>query len=434
MRKIVRFFSRPGVFIGIVGVLVLFGGVSLWRGMVVSPGNIVAQNSGAQARPAVLAEPAGDPRTGVSRARINMVDLAYEEPFEMHLEDAVKQADFALVQAMLRSNMPLDDAVMEKAELRHSEDGPYHFQRIRLNVGADPLPFITTLHESLRAWAENAEVTRAGDALPNARGELWTITVNDIVTHELALASGPSSRPGTAEGGPGRVLRRREHGGAARLAIVIDDIGEDMAAARTLAHLPYPVTFAVWPRSSNARKAAELGHAAGRDIIIHQPTEPMKYPEVNPGPGALFTSLTDQEIEARVTDSLTRVPHSIGMNNHMGSRFTRDRRAAAAMVRPLKNHGFFVLDSVTHPGSVLYAEASRLGIPVLKRDVFLDAEPGKENVARQLRKAENIALVTGSAVAIGHPLPYTLAALKEWEAERNTQIELVKLSDLLFAP
>ena len=104
------------------------------------------------------------------------------------------------------------------------------------------------------------------------------------------------------------------------------------------------------------------------------------------------------------------------------------------MVHPLKEHGFFILDSMTHPGSILYSEAERAGIPNIKRDIFLDAVQSKENVLRQLRKAENIALVTGSAVAIGHPLPATLAGLKEWDALRNTQVDIVRLTDLLSLP
>lgn len=424
MRKLLRFFSRPDVFIALVGIIVCLGAVGLWGGMVVSPAKT----------PSVASREGARDSTTITRALLSMANLAYEEPFAAHLEDAVRQADFALVQAMLRGNLLLEDAVVQKVELRHSEEGPFHFQRIRLAVGADSLPFVTDLHESLRAWAENAEVSRA-ECGADPSGELWTITVGGTVTHELVLTSHPLSPPGAhgTEGGPSGALRRRSPDGAARLVIVIDDIGEDMNAVKTLANLPYPVTFAVWPRSSHARRAAEIGHAAGLEIIIHQPTEPMKYPEVNPGPGALLTSFSDEEIEARVSDSLTRVPHAVGMNNHMGSRFTRNHRAAAAMVRPLRRHGVFVLDSLTHPASVLHAEAVKRGVPALKRDVFLDSVPGKESVLRQLRKAEKIALVMGSAVAIGHPLPGTLAALKEWETRRDPEIELVRLSDLLLA-
>lgn len=431
MRNFLRFLSRPGAFIAIIGILVLCVAAFLWRGMAVSPQPQMPEKAGLADRGTTLATLPESTKTDavVTRALLGMADLAFEEPFDTRMEDAAKQTDFALVQAMLRCNVPLEGAVIEKTEFRHADSCVYHFQRIRLNVGEDHLPFLTNLHDALRAWAEGANLAKAD----GGSEALWTINVNGVITHELVLtsASRPEPCPGKGDS-PGRVLRRRSPGEPARLVLVIDDMGEDMNAARTLARLSFPVTFAVWPRSTHARAAAETGHAAGLEILIHQPTEPMKYPEMKPGPNALFVSLSDQEIESRVRDSLTRVPHAVGMNNHMGSRFTRDRRAAAAMVRPLREHGFFVLDSLTHPASVLYAEASSQGIPALKRDVFLDATSGRDNVLRQLRKAENIALVAGRAVAIGHPLPDTLAALKEWDAIRNPQVELVRLSDLLF--
>lgn len=429
MRNLLRYLARPGVFIALVGVLVIIGAGVLWGGMSMHP--VTAAAAGDQDASGQGSGQVDDINPAITRALLSMANLAFEEPFDTYLEDAVKQADFALVQAMLRSNMPLEEAVVEQTELRSSDAGPYHFQRIRITVGKDSRPFITGLEESLRAWAENAHIARSEGK--RAGGELWTVSVGGIETHELFLVPFPVSLPGTDDG-PGRVLRRRASGEVARMVIVIDDIGEDMSAARTLSGLPFPVTFAIWPRSTHAHRAAETANAAGLEIIVHQPTEPIKYPEMNPGPGALFTSLSDAEIEARVKDSLLRVPNAVGMNNHMGSKFTRDRRAVAAMVRPLRKRGFFVLDSLTHPGSLLYAEAMRQGIPALKRDVFLDSVPGKENALKQLYKAERIALVSGRAVAIGHPLPGTLAALKEWEARRDTHIELVRLSDLLFQP
>ena len=431
MQELLRLLGRPGIFIIIVGLIVVSTGLALCSEMNFSSFS-ATKDTGVQTEviiPDILFSPAAQTGTTTARKLLNMANMAFEESLDTGLEDTVKQADFALAQAMLRCDMSLENVIIEKTELRHNKVGPYNFQRLRLVVGNDPLPFVTSLHESLRVWAEKANISKTDGVTEN----LWIISVDGVVTHELLLTSVFLKTHVDVEG-PSRVLRRRAPGDAARLAIVIDDIGEDMRAAALLAKLPYPVTFAVWPRSTNARKVAEAAHAAGREVIIHQPTEPMKYPEMQPGPGALFTSYTDGAIETLVRDSLARVPYAVGMNNHMGSRFTRDKRAVAAMVRPLKGYGFFVLDSVTHPGSVLSVEAARLGIPTLKRDIFLDAVPGKDNVLRQLRKAEKIALVAGSAVAIGHPLSDTLAVLKEWDSHRDTQVDLVRLADILVAP
>ncbi|MDL2210612.1 divergent polysaccharide deacetylase family protein, partial [Desulfovibrio sp. OttesenSCG-928-O18] len=348
MRDVLRYLARPGVFMAVVGILVLAGAGCLWRGMR-QPEKTPESDPVAAIILSTQAD--GD----LKRILSDMGDLAFEEELGAPLEDGVKQADFALVQAMLRSNISPDAAAVEKVELRHNDAGAYHFQRIRLTVGDRADSFMEALRESLRAWAEGAEFTPSKGGA-EAGASLWAISVAGVVTHELVLTTLPGAA-GTGTAAPGRILRRRSPGEAARLVIVMDDLGEDMRAVRTLANLPFAVTFAVWPRSTNAKKAAEAGHAAGREVIIHQPTEPLKYPEVNPGPGALYVSQPDAEIEARVRDSLTRVPFAVGMNNHMGSRFSRDRRGTAAMVRPLKDYGFFVLDSMTHPGSILHGAA-----------------------------------------------------------------------------
>ena len=426
MRRIIAYFSGPGRFIFLVAAIVLIGAAFLWRSMRAVPEYAVSSSQ----KTAITEKDAT-----IARALLDMASMAFEEPLADKLEEGVKQADFALVQAMLRTDISPDETAIEKTELRQNALGAYHYQRLSVSVGDDPLPFLTNLHDSLKAWADRTELAQAGTG---ETPPVWTISVMGIVTHEIVLRpDSQHARPGGAGNtpdGPGRILRRRSPGEPARLVIVIDDIGEDMGALRSLMRLPFLVTCAVWPRSTNAKKAAETAHAAGREVLIHQPTEPMKYPEMNPGPGALFVSLPDAEIENRVRDSLARVPHAVGMNNHMGSRFTRDSRSAAAMVRPLKKAGFFVLDSMTHPGSVLHKEAAKHNLPALKRDIFLDAEYSKENVLRQLRRAEKIALVTGRAIAIGHPLPGTLAALKEWEGMRDSQVELVKLSDFIESP
>lgn len=426
-RKIARFLRQPGViFVFAVGFFVFSGAAGLWFAS--HPANGMEAN---RAKPDVAPNEAlPEPVRSVSRALLDMANLAYEEALGSPLDDQVKQADFALIQAMLRCEMPLEDAVVEKTELRHDAGGAYTFQRIRLAVGADPLPFATSLHEALDAWAERAELAQSRDVVrEDAACALWTISVGDSVTHELVLASVPARLPAGEDAR--KFARGRAADGVARLVVVMDDLGEDVRVAHKLARLSFPVTFAVWPHSSKAAKTAETGHAAGLEIIVHQPTEPIKYPEINPGPRALLVSLSDNEIESRVRESFAKVPHAVGMNNHMGSRFTRDRRASAAMARVLKERGALLLDSLTHPGSVLHAEAKKIDVPTLKRDIFLDAAPSRQNVLNQLHRAERIALVTGAAVAIGHPLPETLAALEEWEALRDDRVEYVRLSDLL---
>ena len=438
-RYVRNVFRQPGTgFIATVALLVFVCAGALWqashsvrgRGSVAQAAGVPPEASGETPGEIMRSDPSESGGI-VSRARLKSSGLVYEEALGSPLDDSVKQIDFAFVQALLRSNLSLDNVVIETSELRHAKNEPYIFQRLHVPMAGDPVPFLASLYDSLRTWAEDAELVQGKSITTEiGRGALWTIRLGDTTTHELVLFSMPAHEM-PEKSDTRKSTSRHEPGDSARLVIVIDDIGEDMRVVRQLLGLPFPVTLSIWPHSSYMEKAARAGHEAGLEILVHQPAEPMRYPEMNPGPRALFLSLSDGEIEKRVWESAMRVPYAIGMNNHMGSRFTRDVRAAAAMARPLKELGFFVLDSVTHPASVLYAEAKRMGVPALKRDVFLDAVQTKENVLNQLRKAEKIALAAGTAIAIGHPLPETLAGLAEWGRTRNVQVECVRLADLL---
>ncbi len=377
----------------------------------------------------------------ILRVLVDMAGLPYEESLAAPLEENVKQVDYALVQAMLRLGMRPADTVIEKTELRHGRKGQaasgdgglYHFQRLRIAVGSDPLSFVSALRESLRAWADRAELVRLS---PGRRDQsVWAVNVGGTPTHELVLFTKTGEPPAVpspipSASGPRRVQRQRLPGEPAYLVLVMDDLGQSMPAVRQLLALPYPVTFAIWPDSGHAREADFEAHAAGREIIVHQPMEPLGYPKIKPGPGALLHGATDASIEEQIRLALAKVPHAVGLNNHMGSRFTQNRAGVGAVLRVLREKKLLALDSMTHPASVLYGEATRMGLPALKRDVFLDVTARKEAVLRQLRIAEKVALLTGRAIAIGHPLPETLAALKEWGSIRNLQVSMARLTDL----
>lgn len=55
-----------------------------------------------------------------------------------------------------------------------------------------------------------------------------------------------------------------------------------------------------------------------------------------------------------------------------------------------------------------------MGVAHVARDVFLDDEMDEAAVMRQLAYAERVAASKGHAIAIGHPHPATLAAIRAW--------------------
>lgn len=378
------------------------------------------------------------------RGRVDPAALPYEEALGGPLEESVKKIDFALLQAFAGLALHRSAVLLEEVETRLHNGQEYHFQRMRL-YSTEPQKVAAAIADSLAAWVGNATLTPAGP-------QSFVISVNGASTHELALVASPappytqgdetgisttpdSGEPPSAESGATPATRPRPDPrptpeGTGRLAIVIDDLGESVNAARKLASLSFPVTFAIWPRSTNAKLVAEIGRQRGEEIILHQPMEPIGYPEVRPGPGTVFVRMTPDQVHTIIAENLKMVPYAVGINNHMGSRFTQDRQAVQAVLEELRERDLFVLDSWTHSKSVFFAEAKKAGFTAYKRSVFIDVVQDVPSIVHQLEKAERIALTTGQAIAIGHPLPETLAALRQWEARRNPAVSVVPVRSL----
>jgi polysaccharide deacetylase 2 family uncharacterized protein YibQ len=129
---------------------------------------------------------------------------------------------------------------------------------------------------------------------------------------------------------------------------------------------------------------------------------------------------------------LNGVPHAAGINNHMGSRFTEDARAMAVVMTELKKRGMFFVDSLTSGHSMGTETANQAGVPVLRRDVFLDNVAEVESIAREIGRLADKARQNGGAIGICHPYPETIKALQQELPKLAAQgVAFVKVSELL---
>jgi len=215
-----------------------------------------------------------------------------------------------------------------------------------------------------------------------------------------------------------------------RLAIVVDDLGNDRAALDRVVAIAEPLAGAVLPGLPRSRATALALRSAGKEVLLHLPMEPLD-PGAKPGPGLVRTAMTPAEVGAVVSADLDDVPGAAGVNNHMGSKATADRRTMDAVLSVLGKRGLFFLDSRTTAFTVAAQEAGRLGVRCRSRSVFLDDVPEDAAIRAQLERAVAEARSEGAAVAIGHPHPATLAVLEqELPALREEGIRLVVVSEL----
>ncbi|MDT8442026.1 MAG: divergent polysaccharide deacetylase family protein [Desulfuromonadales bacterium] len=218
----------------------------------------------------------------------------------------------------------------------------------------------------------------------------------------------------------------------ARVAIIMDDLGRSFHAAQTLLSFAEPVAFSILPGESQAAAVAEMAHLAGREVLLHLPMEPRGYPEINPGHDALLLSQTDDEIERRIDGFLQRVPYAVGVNNHMGSRFTEDRRAMTTVMQSVHRRGLFMVDSLTTGRSVVVDVARELRVPWQRRDVFLDNVAEVEAIAEQVALLVAKARRHGMAIGLCHPYPETLQALgRELPLLAERGVKVVPVATLL---
>jgi hypothetical protein len=201
--------------------------------------------------------------------------------------------------------------------------------------------------------------------------------------------------------------------GRPMIAVVLDDVGVARSHAELAIDMPAVITLSFMTYADGVADMAERARAKGHELMLHVPMEPLDG-DVDAGPHALTVDLPAGELLKRLGWGLDRFPGYVGINNHMGSRFTQDERGMRVVLAELKRRGLLFLDSRTIGTTIGDKLAARMGVAHVMRDVFLDDEMDQAAVMKQLAYAERVAASKGHAIAIGHPHPATIAALRAW--------------------
>lgn len=211
----------------------------------------------------------------------------------------------------------------------------------------------------------------------------------------------------------------------AKLAIILDDMGNDSRVAEEVFDLPYPLTISVLPNHEHSQEIAREAERRGYQVMLHLPmqavsTEKPEAQELRPGMRA-------PEVSRLVNQFLQDIPGAVGVNNHQGSEATSDPALMRELMPVLRDHHLFYIDSRTTAATVAYETAQNSRVPSAFRNVpFLDDVTEVGAVRKQLELALRGAREKGEAVAIGHPHPATLQALRE--VLPNAQSEGVRLT------
>jgi polysaccharide deacetylase 2 family uncharacterized protein YibQ len=215
------------------------------------------------------------------------------------------------------------------------------------------------------------------------------------------------------------------------VAIIIDDLGYDMNLAKRFMALDTKLTCAVLPHSVYFRQIAELARKGGHEVMLHQPMEPNEFPMIDPGPGALLSSMSPDDRIKQLNANIDLIPGVCGVNNHMGSKTTTMSDEMNQVFTVLKKRGLFFIDSRTTAATLSQSSARLFKVPFAERDVFLDHVRKKSEIRAQIEHLINIAEVHGKALGIGHPYEITYEVLKEALPEMEKRVRIIPASEIV---
>ncbi len=219
--------------------------------------------------------------------------------------------------------------------------------------------------------------------------------------------------------------------GAPRVAVIVDDLGARRDVFDVLREIRRPLTVAVMPARPLSATIARDAARAGMEVLLDLPMEPYRYPELDPGPGALLMSMPPAEIQQAVGAHLEAVAPAVGVMNRMGSRLTEDRARMRALLEVLAARRLFLVDAYTSSQSVAFDEARDVGVRAARRQILVDHARGEVGDRARWDEVAGWAERHGEVIVVAHGHPLTVRLLKEyvprWEARG---LRLVPVSQL----
>jgi len=215
------------------------------------------------------------------------------------------------------------------------------------------------------------------------------------------------------------------------ISIIIDDMGKRLEDGYRILALPGPVACAFLPGARHTDYLARRANGIGKEVLLHLPMESVDGRRLDAG--AVTLDMTKRQFVSTVEADLDSVPHAIGINNHMGSLLTRHPGHMLWLMRVMQRQApLFFVDSRTTVDTVAKRIALENSVPNIERNVFLDDEPGVDAIAFQFERLLELAEKQGTALAIGHPRPQTLALLEQRIPQlRERGIQLLPVRDLI---
>lgn len=293
--------------------------------------------------------------------------------------------------------------------------------------GKAPEQAINTVEDITRGGASDIIDTGDGGA------KVIIIRPEDEITH-ASLPPVPDSR--LIERTPAGLLPQRASDGTApasvyarqyafddrqagtprpRIAILVNGMGLNRTqTTEAIRQMPPPVTFAFAAYGNDLQGWASSARQAGHEVMLQIPLEPFDYPDNDPGPHTLLTSLTPSENLTRLHWLMARMVGYTGLTNYMGARFTASREVLRPALLEMKKRGLLFIDDGTSPRSLVEEVTGEIGMPARQATLVLDAVPAPDAITASIERLEISAFQNGVALGVISALPVSIKTVAEW--------------------
>jgi polysaccharide deacetylase 2 family uncharacterized protein YibQ len=322
-------------------------------------------------------------------------------------------------------------------------------------LGGEPHAVATLVLEPAKPAAEPAvpaasETGRAAppaSAPPAASGQ--TITIIDATSgqrREVTVPGAPGSNPkaspatGATTGDP-RVSERSRHGmipavgadgakpidvysrrqtssaepAGPAIALILGGLGVGATlTGEAIAKLPGEITLAFAPYGIDLDRMVQRARSDGHEVLLHLPLEPVDYPDNDPGPQTLLSSLSPEQNIDRLHWLMSRFSGYVGVLTYAGARFTANEPSLTPIMREIGKRGLLFIDDGQSTRSLSAVAAGSHSVPFAKADLVLDTVPTPSEIDGALRRLEALARERGQVIAVASALPVTIDRIAQW--------------------
>ncbi|MCK9372776.1 MAG: divergent polysaccharide deacetylase family protein [Sulfuricurvum sp.] len=289
----------------------------------------------------------------------------------------------------------------------------------------DQIKKITTLDEEPATPRVNADSMRQEREIRRLKQELQKVLAKERPAEALKPQHEYAPKDKKALPPPPAPRPLRPSGGEGKLTIIMDDVSYERDV-KAIESVGLPIVMSFLPPSYSHPDSAALA-AGHKGYMVHLPLEAVSYSAEEPI--TLRVSDSTETIAKQIASIKRLYPNVHYINNHTGSKFTADAAAMEKLIKVMRDEGIIFVDSRTIGSTKVPQVCKKFGLRYLGRDVFLDHQDGVENVKRQIKEAVEKAKQHGSAIAIGHPRPDTIEALKQSRALLS-EVKLVGIGEI----